>query len=190
MKYFLLLWMTFYSLPAMETSPGNPSIDEQIIQLHEKVNAIRAKQANEIETVAARINSDFYLNAAEYQDPNTLSAELQERLTATSFPDYFDAILQAKITENTKQIEESVRRLSECQTVLEDFETKKKKAKKPLTEHDKLKEKANFITAEQATHDVLKKASELNHYLVVLYDRRSKQPYVENKLGFKQADEI
>lgn len=184
MKYFrlLTLCLTCYA-SAMEkppaTKPKEVPIDEQVQEIHEKVKAVRLLQTQDLNMIAARIDQEFYLSGANYENPSASILEVQQQ-KAPSFTLEVEAILDARIKQHTQEMHELLRRFTECQNELEDLSNRIKKKPCPLI--DSLAEKGALITAEQAAHEMMKKTAELTHFWSVLHDRYEK--------GYKQKSMV
>jgi hypothetical protein len=177
MKYILLLISaSSFSLEAMQKPPAKPKevpADEQVQEIHVKVKAVREQQTHDINLIAARIDAEFYTNAANYENPSASILDAHQQ-KAPSFTLEVEAILDERIKRHAQEMHDLLRRLTECQTELGDLEKKKLRRKKSFTQYDSLLEKAQLITAEQSVHEILKKAAELTHFLSVLHDRKEK----------------
>lgn len=187
MKYIFLITFPFYSLSGMQKPAAKAKdapTDEQILQIHEKVKAIRELQINDLNLIAARINAEFYTAAANFENPSA-SILFAQKEKAPSITVAIEDILEEKIKENTLEMQELMRRFTECQTALKDLQTKKlsRSSKKTYSELDAALERAHFVTAQQATHGILKKSAEITYYWSVLLERKSNSI---DKLGVNQ----
>lgn len=171
MKSLLLITFSFYSLNAMHKES---QADKEVQQIHEKVKSIRELQTNDINLIAARINAEFYTAVANFENP-TASMLMTEKQTIASVTVAIEDILEAKIKESTDEMTELLRKFTEAQTALKDLQKKKKVAKKNYTEFDNALERAHYITAQQATHNITKKSAEITYYWSILLERNSKR---------------
>lgn len=184
MKYILLTAVSFYYLPAMQKPVAKPpakqvpkpkdiSIDERIIQLQEYVKEIKEKQILTISRVATEMNDNFLPDTADKSI--LIPAEQVKQMTPEAFAASVDLKIEIQVGKSIKESCESIRRLSESHTVLEDYKNRKRRGKK-LTPTDELNELASFHQVKQAAEESLKKVAELHYYLEAYYAEEKNKP--------------
>lgn len=180
--YILALIIVCHSLSAMEKPPTRKAqeatVDDQVQQIHEKVQSVRLLQTQDINLIAARINAEFYTTGTNYENPSASILEAQQK-KAPTFNLEIEDILDKRIKEHTGQMQELLRRFCECQDRLEDLS---EQIKKKPTLIDSLAEKGALISAEQAAHEMMKRAAELTYFWSVLHDRYEKG-YKQKSIG-------